>query len=104
MININQYNFLQVLPKSSWTIFKTIFETLSALEACHVTIIGGVVYEKSIIFEVFENISVNFQSLFVRSFLLVGSDRVLVINTKSFIMGALATLETRLKVPILAIF
>ena len=44
----NQY----VLPKSSWTTFKTIFKTLSALLACHVTIIRGVIYTKSMIFEV----------------------------------------------------
>ena len=49
----NQYDFLQLLPKSSWTTFKTIFETLSALGACHVTITGGVVYKKSMIFKVF---------------------------------------------------
>ena len=42
-----------MLPKSSWTTFKTIFETLSALGACHVTIIGGVVYKKSTIFQIF---------------------------------------------------
>ena len=33
--------FLQVLLKSSCKTFKTIFETLSALRAFHVTIIGG---------------------------------------------------------------
>ena len=49
----NQYEFLQVLRKSSWTTFKIIFGTLSALGACHVTIIGGVVYKKSMIFELF---------------------------------------------------
>ena len=47
-----QSNFVQVLPKFSWTTFKTFFETLSALGACHVTIIGGVVYKKSMIFKV----------------------------------------------------
>ena len=45
--------FLQVLPKSSWVTIKTIFETLWPLGTCHVTIIGGVVYKKSRIFEVF---------------------------------------------------
>ena len=45
--------FLQVLPKSSWTTSKSIFETFSALGACHVTIIGGMVYKRSMIFEVF---------------------------------------------------
>ena len=49
----NQDDFLLVLLKSSWTTFKTIFETLSALGACHVTIIGGVVYKKFMIFKVF---------------------------------------------------
>ena len=49
----NQYDFLLVLQKSSWGTFKTIFETLSAMGACHVTIIGGVVYKKSMIFKVF---------------------------------------------------
>ena len=49
----NQYDFLQVLPKSSWTTFKTIFETLLALGVCHVTIIWGLVYKKYMIFEVF---------------------------------------------------
>ena len=49
----NQDNFLQVLPKSSWANFKTIFEALSALGICHVTITGGVVYKKSMIFKVF---------------------------------------------------
>ena len=42
-----------MLPKFSWTTFKTIFEALSALGMCHVTIIGGVVYKKSMIFKVF---------------------------------------------------
>ena len=49
----NQNDFLLVLSKSSWTTFKIIFEALSALGACHVTIIGGVVYKKSVIFKVF---------------------------------------------------
>ena len=48
---------------------KTIFETLSAFGACHVTIIGGVVYTK--IFETFENISTSFfifhREIFFRS-------------------------------------
>ena len=49
----NQDDFLLVLQKSSWTTFKTIFKALSALGACHVTINGGVVYKKSMIFKVF---------------------------------------------------
>ena len=39
--------------KFSWTTFKMIFGTLSGLGACHVTILGGVVNRKSMIFEVF---------------------------------------------------
>ena len=39
--------------KSSWATLKTIFETVSALGVCHVTTIGGMVYKKSMIFEVF---------------------------------------------------
>ena len=49
----NQYDFLQVLPKSSWATFKTIFETLSALWVCHVNIIGGAAHKKYMIFEIF---------------------------------------------------
>ena len=49
----NQDDFLQVLPKFSWTTFKTIFEALSALGVCHVTITGGMVNKKSMIFKVF---------------------------------------------------
>ena len=40
----NRNDCLQVLTKSSLTTFKTIFETLSALGACHVPIIEGVVH------------------------------------------------------------
>ena len=49
----NQDDFSPVLLKSYWTTFKTIFETLLAQGACHVTITEGVVYKKSMIFEVF---------------------------------------------------
>ena len=48
-----QYDFLQVLKKSSFTTFEAIFKALSALGACHVTIIGGVVYKKFMILKVF---------------------------------------------------
>ena len=41
---------IQVLSKSSWTIFRTIFESLSALGVCYVTIIGGI-GQTSMIFE-----------------------------------------------------
>ena len=46
----NQYDIFKVLSKYSWITFQTIFETLSSLEACHVTITGGVVYKKSTMF------------------------------------------------------
>ena len=42
-----------MFPKSSLTTFEIIFETVSALSAFQVTIIGGVVYKKSMIFKVF---------------------------------------------------
>ena len=45
--------FFTSVTKFSWATFKTIFEILSALVACHVIIIGGVVYKKSMIFKVF---------------------------------------------------
>ena len=51
-----------------------------------------------------EYISASSWYFFMKSFLVVRSYRVLVINIKILIMGALGTLETRLKVPILAIF
>ena len=51
-----------------------------------------------------EYISASLSYLIMKSFLVVRSYRVLVINIKILIVGALATLETRLKVPILAIF
>ena len=85
--------------------FETIFETLSAIEIGHVTIIGGLVYKKSMIFKVFGvYISASFWYFFMKSFLVLRSYWFLVINIKSVIMGALVTLETRLKVPILAVF
>ena len=46
----------------------------------------------------------SFLYFFMKSFLVVRSYRVLVINIKILIMGALGSLETRLKVPIFAIF
>ena len=96
----NKDDFLQVLLKSSWTTFKTTFEALSALG----TIIGGVVYKKSMIFKVFGVYVSEFLILLLKSSLVVRSYRVLVANIKIFIMDALVTLGTRLKVPILAIF
>ena len=51
-----------------------------------------------------EYISASFWYFFMKSFLVVRSYRVLVINIKILIMGPLVTLGTRLKVPILAIF
>ena len=96
--------FLQGSSKSFWTTFKTIFETLSALGACHVTNIGGVVYKISMIFKVFGVYFASFWYFFMKPFLVVRSYRVLVTSIKSLIMGALVTLGARLKVPILAVF
>ena len=74
-------------------------ETLSGLGVCHVTIIGEMVYKKYMIFEVFEAYLSEFLIFLYKIFLVARSYRVLVIN-----MGALVTLERRLKVPILAVF
>ena len=78
----NQEYFLQVLPKSSWTTLKTILKTLSALGVCRVNIIGRVVYKKSMIFKVFENILVNFWHFLMKSFLVARSYLVVVIIIK----------------------
>ena len=96
--------FLQVLSKSYWTAFTTIFETLSALEVSHVTISGGTVYKRSMIFEVFGAYLSELLIFLHEIFFVAISCRVLVINIKSLIVGALVTLETRIKVPILAFF
>ena len=49
-----------------WTTFETIFGALSALGACHMTIIGGVVYKKSMIFGVFETVSIFLREIFIQ--------------------------------------
>ena len=49
----NEFKFYQVLSKFSLTAFKLIFETFSPLEACLVTIVGGLVNKKFTIFKVF---------------------------------------------------
>ena len=49
-------------------------------------------------------ISVSFWHFFMKLFLIVRSYQVLVIEINILIMSALVTLETRLKVPIMAIF
>ena len=56
------------------------------------------------IFEVFENTSEKFRYFFMESSLIARSYRVQLINIKILIMGALVTLETQLKVPILVVF
>ena len=89
--------FLLVLPKSSWIAFTTIFETLSALAVCHVTSIGGVVYKKSKIFDVFGAYLSKLLIFLHEIFLIARSYQVFVINIK-------ITLDTRLKVSILAVF
>ena len=52
----------------------------------------------------FENISASFWYLFVKSFLVARSFLVVVIHIKILITGAPVTLETRLKVSVLAVF
>ena len=68
------------------------------------TIIGGMVYKKYTIFEVFGAYLSEFLIFLPENFLVARSYQVLVINIKSLIMGALVILKTRLKVPILAVF
>ena len=67
------------------------------------TSIGGVVYKKFTIFEIFVAYLSEFL-IFLRVFLVARSYRVLVIKSRVLIMGALVTQETRLKVPCLAVF
>ena len=63
-----------MLPKSSWTTFKLIFENLSALGGCRVTIIGGVFD-----FRGFLRISRRpFLYFFVKSFSIARSDLVVI--------------------------
>ena len=68
------------------------------------TIIGGVVYKKFMIFKVFgvylSEFLIFLHEIFFGSKILPSSCD----NIKILIMGALVTLETRLKVSILAIF
>ena len=68
--------------------FKNNFQTLPALGACHVNNIGGVVYQKSIIFAVFWEYLV-FLYFFVKSFFVIRSYLVVVIKIKTLIMIAL---------------
>ena len=63
-----------------------------------------VVYKNPWLSRFFKNISASFWYFFVKSFLVARSYPFLVININILIIGALGTLETRLKVPILAIF
>ena len=100
----NLDDFLLVLPKSYWTTFKTIFEALSARGPVTWPSLEGWYTRNPWFSRFLEYISASFWYFFMKSFLVVRSYRVLVINIKILIMGALATLETRLKVPILAIF
>ena len=68
------------------------------------TIIGGVVYKKSMIFMVFGVYLSEFLIFLYEIFFLVRPYQVLVININILTMGALVTLEMRLEIPILEIF
>ena len=85
-------------------LLKQFSKLLSALGGCHVTIIGGVVYMKSMIFEGFWKYLNDFWYFFTKSFFIARSYPVLVINIKSLIICVLCTVKTRLKVLILAVF
>ena len=100
----NQFEFLQVMSKSSWTAFKTIFETSPSLEPFTWPLLEGRYTRNPWFFRLLGNIAASF-FIFVREiFLVARSYRVHVITIKSLIIGALVTLEMRLKVPILAVF
>ena len=92
-----------MLSKFSSTTFLRTFKTLSALGACHVTIIGGVEYEKSMIFVVLGAYFIEFlillHKIFFGSKILPSSCDV----CQKFGYECFTALETRLKVPILAI-
>ena len=85
-----------------WQLLKQFSKFISS-GVCYVTIIGGMVDKKSIIFEVFWKYRSKFL-IFLHVIVLARSYRILVINIKSLIIDGLATLETSLKVPILVVF
>ena len=79
-----------MLSKSSGTAFKIIFDTLISLGACHLIIIGVVVYKKSMTLEVFLEYLSKFSTF----------PYGIIFGSKIYrVIGALVTLETSLKVP-----
>ena len=84
-------------------LLKQFSKLLSALGACHVTIIGAWYTWNPWFSMVFENVVANFLYLFIKSFFTARSYPVLVKNIKSLIICVLCTLKTRLKVLILAV-
>ena len=79
----NQDNFLKVSSKSSWTAFKTIFETLSALGPVTWPLLEGWYTWKSRFSRFFENISATFWYFFIKSLFASRFYWVLEINIKS---------------------
>ena len=88
----------------SWETFKTIFEILSALGACLVTINGGIVYKKSMICEVFREYLCEFSSLLREMFFVSKILSSCYDKQPNFECRCSSYPGTRLKVPILAVF
>ena len=80
--------FFQVLSKFFWTIFKTIFEILSALGLCLVTIIGGWYTRNPRFLRFLEHNSASFSHFVMKYFLVERSYWIFAIDIKSLNMGA----------------
>ena len=87
------YYSLQLLLKLPKVIFQFIFETLTALGVCHLTIVGEVANKKNTMLKVFRGYCLG-----------VISYRVLAVNIKSLIINAFDNLETRLTVQFWPLF
>ena len=72
--------------------------------ACHVTIIGVMVYKKSKTFEVFLRISPRFFILLMKSFLVARSYVIIAMNIKILIIGSIVTPGNEAQSPFLAVF
>ena len=97
----NQYDFLQLLSKFSWATFKKFSKLYQpwGLSRDHCWK-GGL--EEIHDFRDFWNISQRVFGFFMKSFLVIRSYQVLVVNIKSLDMGSLVIMGTRLKVLIYA--
>ena len=98
----NQHNFCKCPnPLGQINFWKGIFETLSTLGACHVSIIWGVIMQEICNFlNFFENTTARFYHFFIKSFLVASSYQYLAVDIKNLITSALVTVGKRLEVPI----